>query len=137
MSEFVNRKQKLPQHSRGDYRQEHVFVLAQELALYESYQQQIAACDAQIENYLNQLPTQVSLEQLGQPAVSRKRQQNQPSFDLRHHLYCISGVDFTVVDGMGVLTVQTIRSEVGLDPTRFPTAKQFVVMPGGSVGLLD
>ena len=39
----------------GDYRAEHVFVLAQELALYENYQQQIAACDAQIEDYLNQL----------------------------------------------------------------------------------
>ena len=33
----------------GDYRPEPVFVLAQELRLYESYQQQIAACDAQIE----------------------------------------------------------------------------------------
>ena len=121
----------------GDYRQEHVFVLAQELALYESYQQQIGACDAQIENYLNQLPTQVSLEQLGQPSVPRKRQQNQPGFDLRYHLHRISGVDFTAIDGMGVLTVQTILSEVGIDPTRFPTVKQFVswlgLCPGNNI----
>jgi transposase len=118
----------------GDYRQEHVFVLAQELALYENYQQQIAACDAQIEDYLNQLPTQVPLEQLEPPNTPRKRQQNQPSFDLRYHLHRISGVDFTAIDGMGVLTVQTVVSEIGLDPLRFPTAKQFVSWLGLSPG---
>ncbi|MGF2036859.1 transposase [Nostoc sp. ChiVER01] len=37
----------------------------------------------------------------------------------------MSGVDFTRVDGLGVLTVQIILSEVGLDPSRFPTVKHF------------
>ena len=46
-------------------------------------------------------------------------------FVLRTHLYRISGVDFTRIDGLGVLTVQTILSEVGLDPKRFPTVKHF------------
>ncbi len=41
------------------------------------------------------------------------------------HLYRISGVDFTRIDGLGVLTVQTILSEVGLDPTRFASVKHF------------
>jgi len=45
--------------------------------------------------------------------------------DLRTHLYRISGVDFTAIDGLGILTVQTIISEVGLDPSRFPTVKYF------------
>jgi transposase len=119
----------------GDYRAEHVFVLAQEFTLYESYQQQIAACDAQIEDYLNQLPPQVALESLAQPTPSRKRPQNQPSFDLKHHLYRISGVDFTAIDGMGVLTVQTILSEIGLDPSRFASAKQFAAWLGLSPGM--
>ncbi len=35
------------------------------------------------------------------------------------------GVDFTRIDGLGVLTVQTILSEVGLDHKRFPTVKHF------------
>ena len=119
----------------GDYRVEHVFVLTQELALYESYQQQIAACDAQIEDYLNQLPTQLAPEQLSEPAAPRQRPQNQPSFDLKHHLYRISGVDFTEIDGMGVLTVQTILAEIGLDPSRFPTVKQFTSWLGLSPGV--
>jgi hypothetical protein len=36
----------------GDYRHEHLFVLQQELTLYEVYQQQIIAVDAQIEKCL-------------------------------------------------------------------------------------
>jgi len=45
--------------------------------------------------------------------------------DLRTHLYRMSGVDFTQIDGLGVLTVQTILSEGGLDPSRFPSVKHF------------
>jgi len=37
----------------------------------------------------------------------------------------MTGVDFTAIDGLNVLTVQTIISEVGLDPTRFPNVKHF------------
>ncbi|BAS59511.1 transposase [Leptolyngbya boryana IAM M-101] len=118
----------------GDYRTEHLFVLAQELTLYESYQQQIAACDLEIEGYLNQLPTQVAQAPLDPPTPARKRPQNQPSFDLKHHLHRISGVDFTAIDGMGVLTVQTILSEIGLDASRFPSAKQFATWLGLSPG---
>jgi transposase len=121
----------------GDYRAEHLFVLTQELALYESYQQQIGAIDARIEDYLNQLPTQLEAPPVTELNRSRKPQQNQPSFDLKHHLHRISGVDFTAIDGLGVLTVQTILSEVGLDPMRFPTANQFVswlgLCPGSNI----
>ena len=39
----------------GDYRVEHLFVLRQELQLYEMYQQQIAQCDEEIEAYLTSL----------------------------------------------------------------------------------
>lgn len=51
-------------------------------------------------------------------------------FDLRSHLYRISGVDFTQIDGLEALSVQTILSDIGLDPTRFPTVKHFVAWLG-------
>jgi transposase len=44
---------------------------------------------------------------------------------LRTHLYRILDVDLTQVDGFGVLTVLTLLSELGLDPSRFPTVKHF------------
>lgn len=112
----------------GDYRSEHIFVLQQELQLYDVYQAQIAACDHQIQECLAQFGDKVNLNEspLPQPKHPRhKPQGNQPAFDLRTHLYRISGVDFTAIDGLGILTVQTIISEVGLDPSRFPTVKHF------------
>lgn len=119
----------------GNYRDEHLFVLKQELALYESYQQQIAACDAQIEHYLTQLPSPLALNEQPQPEPTRRKpRQNQPGFDLKTHLHRISGVDFCAIDGLGPSTVQTILSEVGLDPTRFGSAKQFASWLGLSPG---
>lgn len=109
----------------GDYRPEQIFILQQELQLYDTYQTQIAGCDRQIEQCLSQFDDKWDKP----PSVSESRrhkpQGNQPDFDLRTHLQRITGVDFTRIDGLGVLTVQTIISEVGLDPSRFPTAKHF------------
>lgn len=103
-------------------------MLQQELQLYDAYQTQIAACDQQIEQCLSEFDAKVDLSHQPLPPTKYKRhkpQDNQPGFDLRTHLYRISGIDFTQIDGMGILTVQTILSEVGLDPSRFPTAKHF------------
>lgn len=103
-----------------------------------SYQQQIAACDAQIESYLTQLPSALASSEPLQPQQpKRNARQNQPRFDLRSHLHRISGVDFCAIAGLGPLTVQTILSEVGLDPSRFGSAKQFAswlgLAPGSNI----
>jgi transposase len=67
----------------------------------------------------------------------KKPSRNAPSFDLRAHLYRMIGIDFTQIDGLEALTVQTIISEVGLDPTRFPTIKHFTswlgICPGSKI----
>lgn len=121
----------------GDYRAEHIFVLQQELQLYDTYQSAIAECDRQIEQCLTQFSDQVDVEAfppIPSPYRRNKPQDNQPAFDLRTHLYRISGVDFTQINGLGALTVQTILSEVGLDPTRFPTVKHFCSWLGLSPG---
>jgi hypothetical protein len=39
----------------GDYRQEHLFSLKQAVELYDFYQQQIQACDREVQAYLSQL----------------------------------------------------------------------------------
>lgn len=63
------------------------------------------------------------------PTTQKKRRKkstaNHPDFDLRKYLYRMAGVDFTLIDGLDALTVQTILSEVGLEPERFPTVKHF------------
>ncbi len=124
----------------GDYRPEHLFVLRQELQLYETYQQQIVQCDEEIEAYLTNLNSQIEGEEITsgkKPPTKKKCCGNEPAFDFRSHLHPISGVDFTRIDGLGVLTVQTILSEVGLDSSRFRTVKHFTswlgLCPGSRV----
>lgn len=108
----------------GNYREEMVFILHQELSLYEFYQQQITSLDGEIEKCLAQFP---SVTEQVPPASNKKhrRRATHPPFDLHSHLYRITGVDFTTIDGLDVVTVQTIISEVGLDPTKFKTVKHF------------
>lgn len=117
----------------GDYRAEHLFALSQAVEGYRFYQQQIAACDQKIQAYMSQLPDRVDVEEAPPPPPKsgRKRSSpNEPDFDLRSHLYRISGVDFTQVEGLNVQTVQTILSEVGLDRSKFPTTKNFTSWMG-------
>jgi regulator of PEP synthase PpsR (kinase-PPPase family) len=65
----------------GDYRNEHIFVLQQELQLYDVYQAQIAACDRQIQECLAQFNDKVNLDEspLPQPKHPRNKPQgNEP-----------------------------------------------------------
>ena len=109
----------------GDYRQEHLFALKQAVELYDFYQRQIEACDREIERYLHTFEAKVDPVQ--NPLPKRKKENRYQSFtDLRTELYRMSGVDFTQIPGLDVVSVQTILSEIGLDPAKFPTEKHFV-----------
>lgn len=122
----------------GTYREDLLFVLGQEMALYQSYRQQIQQCDVQIESYLKQLEENAQTppsQPLPRPKTRRKKTQgNAPAFDLRTHLYQLSGVDFTGIDGLDALSVVNILAEVGLDPTRFPSVKHFAAWLGLAPG---
>lgn len=121
----------------GNYRTELLFVLQQELALYDTYCAQIRVCDQQIEQYLNQFEPKVDIPEAPPPASKKRRRKprgNAPSFDLHSHLYRLSQVDFTLIDGLDTLTVLTLLSEVGLDSSRFPTEKHFASWLGLAPG---
>lgn len=82
----------------GDYRAEHLFILTQELQLYDTYRTQIQLCDQQIEVALSDLDSGDRAEPPLPPRPKgRKPSRNAPKFDLRSHLYRISGVDFTQI----------------------------------------
>ncbi len=92
------------------------------------YRQSIVECDREIERYIAQLNSVSDPSENPYPKAKRSRKRpgsNDVSFDLRSHLYRISGVDFTAVDGLEASTAFTILSEVGLDPGRFRTMKHF------------
>ncbi len=53
----------------GDYRQEHLFILQPELALYQADQFQLIACDTQVEQCLSnfEVTSEVALPIAGSP----------------------------------------------------------------------
>ena len=110
----------------GNYRTEHIFALQQALELYDFYTHQIQVCDDQLEANYQVFKPQVDLDQQPLPSPRRTcRDKNSPAFDLRLYLYQITGVDLTQIDGVNVLTAQTVLSEIGLDMSQWPTVKHF------------
>ena len=112
----------------GEYRQEHLFTLRQALEIYDIYQNKIAECDRQIEEYMKTFEHKAEANDLN--SMSRKnnrtkRRKNQPNFDLKTRLFEMTGVDLTQIDGIETMTAQTVISECGFDMSVFPTEKHF------------
>ena len=109
----------------GHYKREHLFALKQALELYDFYDQQLQACDAELEAMYKEFPPP---ENPGTPPPAprtHKRRKNQAHFDLAPALYRMTGVDLTQIDGVDELTVQKVLSEIGTDMTKWPTVKHF------------
>lgn len=116
---------------QGNYRSEHLFALKQALDLYDYYTQKIYECDVEIEAKFAAFKPQIDLEAQPLPPPKKKRQRtNFPHFDLRTALYQTCGVDLTQIDGIDILTAQTILSEIGLDMSAWPTVKHFTAWLG-------
>ena len=108
---------------QGHWREEHIFELTQALELYRFYQDKIAECDREIEANLERFEDQ---SDGGPPAGSGRRSQgNAPRFDTRTHLYRMTGVDLTRVDGVDGFTALKVISEIGTDMTKWSSAKHF------------
>ncbi len=114
----------------GHYRAEHLFVLEQALALYDVYQQKVAACDVQIESVLKELS---SIRGRGKPVRAdgpgssrrKSRQSNGPAFDVGEALHSLLGKDLTLIDGVGPYLALKLVSECGDDLSAWPSAKHF------------
>ena len=108
---------------QGHWREEHIFELTQALALYRFYQDRIVECDREIEAHLERFE---DLSDGGSPAGNGRRSQgNAPRFDIRIHLYRMTGVDPTRIDGVDGFTALKVISEIGTDMTKWPSAKHF------------
>jgi hypothetical protein len=124
----------------GTWQPDLLFVLKQEVDLYDTYQQRIAECDQALERHLHTFadntpdlradaepaPTPPpTATRASRPKRSRKAGSHAPQFDLGRELHRISGVDLTRIDGIDVTVAQTVISEVGLDMSRWETEHHF------------
>ena len=108
---------------QGHWREEHIFELTQALELYRFYHAKIAECDREIEAQLERFEDH---SDGGSPAGNGRRSQgNAPRFDIRAHLYRMTGVDLTRIDGVDGFTALKVVSEIGTDMTKWPSAKHF------------
>jgi transposase len=119
----------------GNWRPELLFVLQQEVDMYDTYQKRMAECDQQLQKHLTTFTDKGDPDQPSSPeTTSRKRrakpQNNAPQFDLSNQLQRIAGVDLTRIDGINAMTAQTILSEVGLDMSRWKTEAHFASWMG-------
>jgi transposase len=111
----------------GNYRPEHVFVLQQNLNLFDIYQQHLATCDAAIEGHLAGLVATATPPSTSLPTARRRQKprENEPRFDVRTPLHQLTGVDLSQIDGIGPYNALRLLAEIGTDMTRWPTAKHF------------
>jgi hypothetical protein len=119
----------------GNWRPDLLFELQQAMEGYEFAQRQIRACDCQLQQYLKVLNTRswqetAEAEPASAPAkkpVKRpvKPKGNAPAFDLKTELRRIAGVDLTTLEGIDVMTAQTILAEVGPDLSAFRDENHF------------
>lgn len=112
----------------GNYKPEHLFALKQALQAYDFYQQQISDCDVEIEKLYQIFEPQIDIKSHPLPKSRRKPRRpkgSEPCFNLRQHLYQLSGVDLTQIEGVNVLNAQAILSEIGTDMSKWPTVKHF------------
>jgi transposase len=122
----------------GNYQPEHVFALAQALALYDFYQARVDECDAKIEAVLAVLTAQKPSPDAPLPkARHRTAQANAVSFDVRPVLYQLAGVDLTQIRGIGPYLALRLIAECGTDLSRWRSAKHFTswltLSPGSKI----
>jgi len=108
---------------RGLWRQEHLFALRLAVESYESYQQQISQCDAQIAEVIKELS-----EGRATPPLS-------PPKELRHNAIILEGLqqqvaqiyskDLTRLPCINESTAALLLSEIGNDMSQWPDWRHF------------
>src|SRR5882672_8092632 len=116
----------------GNWRDDMLFELKQVVDAYDFIQKQIAECDQRLQSLLAALPqrqmrgTEVQAEVPSRESVNRKQKRkksrvdgNAPRFDLHAELERICGVNLISIDGIDIMTAQTIVAELGTDYSRW------------------
>src|SRR6266702_41201 len=123
------REEQIAQSLEGNWQEDLLFVLKQEHEGYEFCHKQMAECDRQLKQYLQQREDRsqgAPLPEEKRKGRLKKKRANKPQFDLREGLFRMTGTDLTRIDGIDVMTAMTIISEAGWDMSKWPDEDHFV-----------
>jgi hypothetical protein len=135
-------KEELKKALQGDWKEEHLFVLRQALETYRHFLRQAAECEAQLEQALASVVIPLHQEpetpapknpKAKEPTNAKKKKKRFHPHktgaglkrDFTEELQRICGVDLTQIVGLNVLSVLIIISEIGLDMSRWRSARAF------------
>ncbi|HEX2715965.1 MAG TPA: IS110 family transposase [Candidatus Acidoferrales bacterium] len=122
-------EEQIARYLEGNWQEDLLFLLKQEQEAYGFCQQQMAACDRQLEQYLQHRKDRshgACIPEETRTARLQKKRKNKPQFDLRAELFRVTGTDLTQIDGIDVLTAATVLSEAGWDMSKFENDDHFV-----------
>jgi len=110
----------------GNWREEHLFALAQALDHYDFLSEQIVACDQAIALALTALPS-LSAEPASEPQKPLRNAHRTATQQKQLHqaLHVVMGVDLCAIPTIGIETALVLASEIGPDLSRFPTPAHF------------
>lgn len=128
--------QEMKEALHGFWQEEQLFVLRQGRETYRWLQQKIRECDDELQKVVRQVkanpapvppPEQLPPNPEGQVTKKKKKSAggNAPRHDLTGELTRICGLDLTQVIGLNVLSVLMLISEIGVDMSRWRSAKAF------------
>jgi transposase len=116
----------------GHWQADLLFELDQVVSTYDFHREQLRTIDRKLEEYLATLPdrepvgeekkeaVELTAKQRKKLKASRKSKDNRPAFDLGAELTRLMGVDLRMIEGIDLMTAQTIYSEVGADLSSWP-----------------
>jgi len=118
----------------GCYHPAHLFALEQAYQGYQFYQQQIKACDHQLEQVLQGIDLDKEQPPLEKPRKPIRHNKPDVAHLGKHLLRIFGGKDATNLPGITDYTWMQLLAETGENLTRWPTAKHFTSWLGLSPG---
>jgi len=118
------KKDRIIESLEGNYKEEYIFMLKQAYNAYQFYQQQILDCDHKLEEILNLLTNESTVENTGKAKPSRHNRPNIADFHEKM-VKLHEGKNPTILPGISDTTMLKLTAEVGCDLTRWPTEKHF------------
>lgn len=113
----------------GTWDIEHIFSLQLALETYEFLKNQVEACDAQMQIFIDSYQIESIVDETEKPISRSKKQickKNKIGFDVEKYAYQIFGVNLMKIPGVSHATLLTLISELGPGFTKkFPTASKF------------